>query len=218
MAIEAESIEVLFPKIVLPYLRQWAESSRSEIFSQLLVDEQFLSLLARYGSQFIPKPGKKADEPFAYKRSRANGNGAHPPKTFDAEPVFQKAADVNEKELDSNQFYERLCALEGLLKEQSAEIDAQQAMLQTVRTRIRPLATALGCCPECVVGLETCPWCFGKSKVGLFEPNPELLKDLVLDPLAVRGTSIALQSKSEARPRRRRSPTTTKKGKEHHDD
>lgn len=210
---EADSVGVLLPKIALPYLRRWAENSGFAVLSQLLVDDQFLSLIARYGERLIPEPKPGTDKQHRNGKARNNENGARRPQHAASEPVFRDLQNAEGQQPSLAQLYERVSALEGLLRDQQAELAAQQTMLQTVRVKIRPLALALGCCPECVVGLELCPRCFGKSEVGYFEPDPELLHAVVLDPLAARGVSLSVGGEFEARSRRRaRNGSTRKKG------
>ena len=184
MVMESDSVGVLLPKVALPYLRQWAENSGFEVLSKLLMDDQFLSLIARYGEQLVPppKPHPKSD------RTRGNANGqqnrnaawqtACGSEPGDAE--HSESAAQETEAADIAQLYQRVNAME-------QQLLAQQAILETLRTRARPLALALGCCPECVVGLMQCPRCFGQSRVGRFDPDVELLRTLVLEPLAARG-------------------------------
>ncbi len=213
MAMESDSVGVLLPKVVLPYLRQWAESSHFEVLSRLLVDDQFLSLIARYGDRLIPQPKPATGTNHANGKVWANGNGERQHQPAAGEPEFRGSQNAEERQSDLAQLYERVTALEGLLSDQQAELAAQQAMLQTVRARIRPLALALGCCPECVVGLELCPKCFGKSEVGYYEPDPESLRTLVLGPLAARGVTLSAGVELEPRLRRRaRNGSTREKG------
>jgi hypothetical protein len=195
---ESDSIGVLLPKVVLPYLRQWADHSGFEALSKLLVDEQFLSLIQRYADQFIPQAKANGNGAYVNGSAGRNGNGDN---GTDGERHAYRAAPPPRsprapEQPDLSELHARVDAMEGQLL-------AQQAMLEVLRAKIRPLAQALGCCPECVVGLEQCPRCFGRSAVGRFEPDRELLRALVLEPLAARGVPLSMRGESATRSRRR---------------
>src|SRR5262249_47255120 len=85
------------------------------------------------------------------------------------------------------------------------QLQAQQALFELLRTKIRPLALALGCCPECLVGVDGCPKCLGQSGGGGFQPEQALLRALVVNPLALCGIPLNLgesqESQSSHRPR-----------------
>jgi hypothetical protein len=184
---EPDSTGVLLPKVVFPYLRQWADHSGFEVLSKLLDDEQLLSLIQRYADQLIPepRPGNSTSVNGAAGRNgnRATGaNGARHPSYRPASPPRSLRAP---EQSDLSQLHARVDAMEGQLL-------AQQAVLDVLRAKIRPLARALGCCPECMVGLEHCPRCLGRSVVGHFEPDRELLRALVLEPLATRGVPVSV--------------------------
>jgi hypothetical protein len=201
---EPDSVGALIPKIVLPYLRQWADHSGFEVLSKLLVDDQFLSLLARYGDQFIPQPKPENVRRHMNGKAGTDGNGTWRSQRAAGDPPFQSSHDPHPQQADLGQLHARVSAMEGQLR-------AQQAMMQTLRAKIRPLASALGCCPECVVGIAQCPTCSGKSEVGYFDPDRELLRALVLDPLEARGVSLSVGGESARRPRRRAQDGSTKK-------
>ena len=195
---ESDSIGVLLPKVVLPYLRQWADHSGFEILSKLLVDEQLLSLIQRYADQFIPQPKPEMNGTYANGAAGRSGNGVtgangapHPYRRLPLRGLRARA-----EQSDLSELHARVDAMEG-------QLVAQQAMLEVLRAKIRPLAQALGCCPECVVGLEQCPRCFGRSAVGHFEPDRELLRALVLEPLAERGVPLSMGGEPPAGSRRR---------------
>ena len=92
---------------------------------------------------------------------------------------------------------------------------AQDALLDVLRSKIRPLALALGCCPECVVGVEHCPKCDGQSRVGLFEPDRKLLRALVVNPLIERGIPLSASETQRMRssPRSQNDSETNKRRK-----
>jgi hypothetical protein len=87
--------------------------------------------------------------------------------------------------MELQQLAERLNAVES----QNQQV---LGLLEMVRTKMRPLAQALGCCPECLVGVEICPACWGKSAVGGNTPDPELLKTYIVEPLAASGVPLRL--------------------------
>jgi hypothetical protein len=94
--------------------------------------------------------------------------------------------DANANDLTSLQ--DRMLALE-------AQQEVQQALFEALRIKIRPLALALGCCPECLVGIEGCPKCGGQSRVGHYPPDYTLLEAQVVSPLAARGVPLSLNEK-----------------------
>jgi hypothetical protein len=80
-------------------------------------------------------------------------------------------------------------------------MEAQETVLSILRNRMRPLALALGCCPECLVGVEGCPKCWGQSRVAYYPPDVSLLEAQVVNPLAARGVPLQLNepNRSSAR-------------------
>ena len=71
-------------------------------------------------------------------------------------------------------------------------MEAQETVLSILRNRMRPLALALGCCPECLVGVDGCPKCWGQSRVAYYPPDVSLLEAQVVNPLAARGVPLQL--------------------------
>ncbi len=195
---ESDPTGMLLPKVVFPYLRQWADHSGFEVLSKLLVDEQLLMLIQRYADQLIPKP-RTENSSLVNGVAGRNGNGApgangarHPSSRVASPPKSPRAPEQS----DPSEIHARVDAMEG-------QFLAHQAVLEVLRAKIRPLAQALGCCPDCVVGLEHCPRCLGRSAVGHFEPDRELLRALVLEPLATRGVSLSMGDEFPARSRSR---------------
>ena len=186
---QTESIGTLLPKVVLPYLRQWAEHSGLNVLSKLLVDDQFLALIARYGDEMIPSPTPQRESPLS------NGNRSQRrPQSNPASHGDNGSAESENAGLAN--LHVRVLAMEGQLK-------AQQALFEVLRSKIRPLAQALGCCPECMVGLEQCPRCFGAGNVAYFEPDPELFRTLIAGPLIARGIPLTLGDPPEVPSSRR---------------
>ena len=48
-----ESLGKVLPRILFPYVQQWAESSGFTLLSRLLVDEQFQGLIEKYGDEMV---------------------------------------------------------------------------------------------------------------------------------------------------------------------
>jgi hypothetical protein len=75
-------------------------------------------------------------------------------------------------------------------------------VLSILRNRARPLALALGCCPECLVGLDGCPKCWGQSRIAYFPPDVSLLEAQIVNPLSVRGVPLRLNKRDRAHERK----------------
>jgi hypothetical protein len=192
-----DSLGKMLPPILLPYAQQWAERSGLPLLAQLLVDEQFRSLLEKYGDEMVRRMAQgghlpaNGDGHANGMNSHANGmnghaNGIKP--TFRTEP-FLDEADAKESVVADLQ--DRLLAMQ-------AQQEAQQALFELLRSRIRPLALALGCCPECLVGVVGCPKCWGQSKVGHYPPDLRLLETVVVNPLAARGAPLILNEEKSS--------------------
>jgi hypothetical protein len=162
------------------------------LVSRLLVDDQFRALLEKYGDEVMtrlaqanqrPAPASAADSGAAYDSANGHG-GADAPC---ADPRFSEQ--VANSSLSKLQ--ERVLAME-----------AQETVLSILRNRMRPLALALGCCPECLVGVEGCPKCWGQSRVAYYPPDVSLLEAQVVNPLAARGVPLQLSEPHRNQPRR----------------
>lgn len=193
-AMETESLGKALPRILFPYVQQWAERSGYTLLSRLLVDEQFQELVEKYADVMTqmarPTP------------TNGNGRGNGKKSAPSVEPRLSEA-DANADDLSSLQ--DRVLALE-------EQQEAQQALFEALRTKILPLALALGCCPECLVGIEGCPKCRGRSRVGHYAPDYTLLEAQVVSPLAARGVPLSLnKKKASGTGRRSRATTTTRK-------
>jgi hypothetical protein len=52
---QTESLGKMLPRILFPYVQQWAERSGMTLVSRLLVDEQFRGLLEKYGDEIMSR-------------------------------------------------------------------------------------------------------------------------------------------------------------------
>ena len=195
METESESLGKVLPRILLPYVQQWAESSGFTVLSRLLVDEQFRGLVEKYADEVVTP---------MVSGTPGNGNGWGGGKR----PAPRAESRVTETEADDAD----LASLQDRLLALEAQQGMQQALFEALRIKIRPLALALGCCPECLVGYEGCPNCGGRSKVGHYPPDYKLLEAQVVTPLSARGVPLTLKEKKvSGTGRRSRATTTTRK-------
>lgn len=175
---QIESIGKLVSQYLIPFGQQLATSSGHPSLARLLADEQLHQLMARYSDSVLSafsEPGG----PGARERGRPNENGA---------PVAASVDDTELRDLNA-----RLATAEA----QSLQL---LTLLEAVRTKMRPMAKALGCCQECLVGIDGCPACWGKSAVGGNQPDLEQLQSLIVEPLAASGVPLRLDDA----PRRQR--------------
>jgi hypothetical protein len=189
---ENESLGKVLPRTLLPYVQQWAERSGYTLLSRLLVDEQFQGLVEKYADEAVTLMSSGPPR-------NGNGRGSGKRSASSAEPRVSET-DANADDLGSLQ--DRMLALE-------AQQEAQQALFEGLLIKIRPLALALGCCPECLVGIEGCPNCGGRSRVGHYPPDYTLLEAQVVSPLAARGVPLSLKKKKVSGTGRRSKATTT---------
>jgi len=145
------------------------------MLSRLLLDENLRALFDKYGDEIV-----QAALNAATRRPSVSDtvNGCNPAP---AEPLRPQQASSND---DMARLLDRVSALE-------AEQRVQQELFDALRRKIRPLALALGCCPECFVGVAGCPNCGGQSVVAYFPPDGALLESQVLRPLAARGVPLS---------------------------
>jgi len=203
---QMESLGRMLPAIVLPYVQQWAQRSGLPLLSQLLVDEQFRTLIEKYGDEVMKLMAANASgnaNGHAHENGHVNGNGyangnghAHGNgHASEIVPLSPQEPMVHETAPDR------------------AMQETQQALLELLRIKIRPLALALGCCPECLVGIDGCPNCWGRSKVGYYPPDHRLLEAAVVSPLAARGVPLVLNEAKTQQPiaSRKRSRSWPKK-------
>jgi hypothetical protein len=161
MNMSPESMSKVLSQFLLPFGQQWAATNGYPMLSKLLADEALQDLIARYGDSMLA----------AYTEARAAAARSGP----------KANAGIGNVELQN--LAARLSAVE-------AEHQQLSALLETVRIKMRPLAQALGCCPECLVGVEICPACWGRSAVGGRPPDLELLQSLIVEPLAASGVPL----------------------------
>ena len=179
---QSESMGKMLPRILFPYVQQWAERSGMTLLSRLLVDEQFRGLLEKYGDEVMSRVMQPGVPP-----GNAPQQGSDPVAPPYASPGAAESP-LNGSSLARLQ--ERVLAME-----------AQETVLSILRNRMRPLALALGCCPECLVGVDGCPKCWGQSRVAYYPPDVSLLEAQVVNPLAARGVPLQLgePDRSDAR-------------------
>ena len=79
-----DSLGKMLPRILFPYVQQWAERSGMTLVSRLLVDEQFRALLEKYGDEVLtrvaqanqrPSPASGATSGAAYGMANGTANG-----------------------------------------------------------------------------------------------------------------------------------------------
>jgi hypothetical protein len=170
----AESLAKLLPKALFPYLHQWADSSGFTLLSKLLVDEQVQHLVEQYGDEIIT-----LFSGFAF-----GHNQRHAASTV----AGTSNNEFNDSDISGLQtLQERMLVLE----KRQTEL---QAMFDMLRLKLQPLVLALGCCPDCLIGIEGCLNCDGRGGVGHFPPDRSLLEAQILGPLASRGVLVSLDS------------------------
>lgn len=196
---ETESLGKQLPRILFPYAQQWADRSGLTWLAKLLGDDQFRALIEKYGEELVRRMAQGSAVP-------GNGNG----RRDGSKPASQKEMLVRGTDANIND----LTNLNARVLAMEAQLEAQQAQFELFCTKIRPLALALGCCPECLAGVEGCPKCLGRSRVAHFPPDYTLLEALVVSPLAARGVPLILEERKvsdtgrqyrKSSPKRRRS-------------
>src|SRR5574341_1344295 len=198
---QPESLGKLLPRVFLPYAQQWAERSGMPLLSKLLVDDHLRALIERYGDELLERFSQAQR---AAPKGKGKANGRKPALHLVGDEAQPAGEDAELSDLN-----ERLHAIE-------AQYELLLGVLETVRTKMKPLAASLGCCPECLVGVTGCHKCLGKSKVGYYEPDAALLQSVIVDPLAARGVPLALVE-TPPRPARRAaddSPETRTRSKQ----
>ena len=213
-----DSLGKMLPRILFPYVQQWAERSGMTLVSRLLVDEQFRALLEKYGDEVLtrvaqanqrPPPASGATSGAAYGMANGTANG-HANGTANGHAA--EAGGLADPPCADPRFSEQVTNGSSLskLQERVLAMEAQETVLSILRNRMRPLALALGCCPECLVGVEGCPKCWGQSRVAYYPPDVSLLEAQVINPLAARGVPLALKEPRRSGPRK--SSTAARKG------
>jgi len=166
---QLETVGKLVSQHLLPFGQQWAASSGFPALAKLLADEQLHQLMARYGESVLSS-FTQSKRPAATRATRPDDERARAGAPDDTEL----------RELNA-----RVEAAEG----QTRQVIT---LLEAVRSKMRPMAQALGCCQECLVGIEGCPACWGKSTVGGQAPDLELLESQIVEPLAASGVPLRL--------------------------
>jgi hypothetical protein len=199
-----DSLGKMLPRILFPYVQQWAERSGMTLLSRLLVDDQFRGLLEKYGDEIMSRMAQPDQRPPAGRPAsdqghhQSNGNGysngyanGHDDEHAEPPEAGPRASEPPANGSSLAKLQERVLAME-----------AQESALAILRSRMRPLALGLGCCPECLVGVEGCPKCWGQSRVAYYPPDVSLLEAQVINPLAARGVPLALKGPRRSGPRK----------------
>jgi hypothetical protein len=197
---EPQSIGKLIPQVLFPYAQQWAQRSGMPLLSKLLEDEHVHALVEKYGTELAMRMAAAPPHPVnghgngnSDGHSNGNGNGHGNGNGNGQAPVSRNS---NDTEDDANarhlaRLHDRLSALE-------MQQELQQAMFDDLRRRIRPLALALGCCPECFAGVVGCQKCGGNGRVGLYPPDEMLLQEQIVKPLVALGVQLKLRETKTA--------------------
>jgi hypothetical protein len=196
---QTESLGKVLPRILFPYAQQWAERTGLTLLSRLLVDEQFRNLIEKYSDELVILMAKAGSTTLANGNGHGRGNGH---KAVPQTDWRTNGGEPNGPDLATLQ--DRVLAME-------AAQQAQQALFEVLRAKIRPLALALGCCPECLVGVDACPKCWGQSAVGHNAPDFALLETHVVGPLAANGVPLRLERPREEPRRQPGRPSATNK-------
>jgi hypothetical protein len=185
---EIESIGKLLPRLLLPHAQDWAQRAGNTFLSKLLVDDQFRLLIERLGGEL---QSRVAERTLTDKKRRGRKSAS------------SKPAENEPQDHDLKAMQDRLSALE-------EQCELQQTIFDTVRKTIRPLALALGSCTECLVGVELCPKCAGRGKVGAYKPDEAMLNQEIIAPLVAQGTPLTLRAKKQSKSARRTPATNLK--------
>lgn len=186
---EIESIGKLLPRLILPHAQDWAQRTGQTFLSKLLVDDQFRMLVERVGTALESRAKSATEQTRGGKRKRGKNSSSR--------------VDSESSNDDLKATQERMAALE-------EQCETQQAIFEMLRKKIRPLALALGSCTECLVGVELCPKCAGRGKIGASKPDCALLEEEIIAPLVAQGTPIILQVKKRTQSARRTPATNGK--------
>src|SRR6266478_5086497 len=98
---ETELFGKILPRMLFPYVQQWAERSQFTLLSHLLVDEQFQGIIDKYGDEILALLASYAP---GNANSRANGKASSP----DAEP---RVRDTDAGATDLKSLQQRVLAL-----------------------------------------------------------------------------------------------------------
>src|SRR6266850_6111161 len=72
---QTDSFGKVVPRILFPYVQQWAERSGYTLLSRLLVDEQFQGLIEKYGDEMATSMTRASYTP---ENENGRGNGKKP--------------------------------------------------------------------------------------------------------------------------------------------
>ena len=142
----------MLPRILFPYVQQWAERSGMTLVSRLLVDEQFRALLEKYGDEVLtrvaqanqrPPPASGATSGAAYGMANGTANG-HANGTANGHAA--EAGGLADPPCADPRFSEQVTNGSSLskLQERVLAMEAQETVLSILRNRMRPLDT----CPR----------------------------------------------------------------------
>lgn len=160
------------------------------LLSKLLEDEHVHALVEKYGNEIAMRmSASNPDLGNGNRHGQVNHRGNGHSRDNDTERVsFSRDSNGNADEANA----QHLARLQERLSTLEIQHELQQAVFDDVRRRIRPLALALGCCPECFAGVVGCHKCGGDSRVGLYLPDETLLEEQVIRPLAALGVQLKL--------------------------
>src|SRR4051794_21915962 len=100
----AESLGKVLPRILFPYVQQWADRQGMTLLSRLLVDEQFRGLIEKYGDEIVMQVARAAVQP-------VNGSG----KTNGSRPAAYRESfgvDPDTNGNDLRDLHDRVLAME----------------------------------------------------------------------------------------------------------
>lgn len=209
-----DSLGKMLPRILFPYVQQWAERSGMTLLSRLLVDDQFRGLLEKYGDEIMSRMAQPDHRPPSGSHANGHGNSQGNGQSDGHTNGYTNGhanghAEPSDSDTRASEPPTNGSSL-AKLQDRVLAMEAQETVLAILRNRMRPLALGLGCCPECLVGVEGCPKCWGQSRVAYYPPDVSLLEAQVINPLAARGVPLALKEPRRSGPRK--SSTAARKG------
>lgn len=191
----------LLARTLVPYVQLWAERSGFSLLSRLLLDNQVREIIERYGDELATYMVQV--RPDDRKRQGRRRNGRSRVAYFN-----ERVGDSDDADADTDA--DTLTNLQARVQTMEAQQQAVVALLEGFQIKIRPLALALGSCPDCFVGVDGCPTCLGRSNVAHFEPDVALLQAHVVGPLAARGVPLVLLQRSDTARHSTESTTRTR--------
>ena len=186
---QTDSLGKVLPQVLLPFVRQWAQRSGISVVSRILEDEQFRVLVEKYADELIAS----LSSPVVVSNGNGHDNGNTNRHSSDhSRGKTRLAGTFADTGVESDA--RELAELNARVVTMEQQLETQQSLFEMLRSKARPMALALGCCPECVVGVFGCSKCMGQSTVGLFPPDRALLRSHILDPLTARGVPITVNN------------------------